>query len=651
MTTLKFAELHMIGANLGSENCLPDIKNNAYIQAKICTTENIKEEDRKYIGKGMIQTILPYQMQDGYDRSRENKAFKAAILENEYLKATFIPELGGRLWSLYDKKADRELLYVNPIFQPCNLALRNAWISGGVEWNVGIKGHTPLTCSPLFAQELIGEDGEPMLRMYEFERIREVCYSITAKLKKDMLLVNISIENTDDKEKYMYWWSNIAVDEREKTRVIVPASEAFYCSYKENGYVLDATDVPYFNGTDISYPRNLEVSRDFFYKIPEKEDKWIAAINEDGKGLLHMSDAVLSGRKYFAWGESQGGRHWNEWLSGSKDKYIEIQAGLLKTQLEHFVMKAHSEITWTEAYTGIVLSPEQVHNTDINTAIQTVKKDAVERNQILSENSFRIEKVLPIQYYGSGWGYIEEKLRQKPISKHVQFPTDSVTEKEKEWFILLEKGYLNLPDHKDKIKSYVKGTKWKVLLEGLKDSWYKWYHLGVIYYEAKEYDKAYSAFETSAEMKENPWAYRNLAQIDKNIRKNYQKAYQYMSKAVELKADYIPLWIDFAQTCMEAGCYHEWMERYEALSESYKSHGRLKVYYIQALNAIGKYEQAYQMIMDHFIMYDVREGEYSVSRLYIEICANLINKGKKKALSDEEVLAIYPLPYELDYRM
>ena len=31
------------------------------------------------------------------------------ILENNYLKAVFIPSHGGKLWSLYDKKEKREL--------------------------------------------------------------------------------------------------------------------------------------------------------------------------------------------------------------------------------------------------------------------------------------------------------------------------------------------------------------------------------------------------------------------------------------------------------------------------------------------------------------------------------------------------------------
>ena len=155
MTELKFEKYTMPAAHMGIDNTLPDIHGNAYIRSKIRVSDRVPEEDRKYINQGMISTLLPYSIQDGYDRAEELRDFDAAVLENERMRAVFLPSLGGRLWSLYDKKRDRELLYKNDIFRPAHLALRNAWNSGGVEWNVGIKGHNPLTCAPLFAQKVL----------------------------------------------------------------------------------------------------------------------------------------------------------------------------------------------------------------------------------------------------------------------------------------------------------------------------------------------------------------------------------------------------------------------------------------------------------------------------------------------------------------
>ena len=137
---------------MGRLNPMPDIKNISYIHAGYEMTDKIQDDEKTYMGKGMIRTMLPYMVQDQYTRDKENKEYCACVLENNYLRAVFLPELGGRLWSLYDKEKCQDLLYVNPVFQPGNLGLRNAWFSGGVEFNVGIKGHNPLTCSPLWAR-------------------------------------------------------------------------------------------------------------------------------------------------------------------------------------------------------------------------------------------------------------------------------------------------------------------------------------------------------------------------------------------------------------------------------------------------------------------------------------------------------------------
>ena len=113
---ISYEEYVINSAELGECNPLPDLKNVSYIHAGYEMTDKVTTEERKSIGKGMISTMLPYKLQDGYNRNRKPRAFKAVRLENEYLCAIFLPELGGRLWSLFDKKKGRELLYKNPVF-------------------------------------------------------------------------------------------------------------------------------------------------------------------------------------------------------------------------------------------------------------------------------------------------------------------------------------------------------------------------------------------------------------------------------------------------------------------------------------------------------------------------------------------------------
>jgi len=207
-TELHIDSITLMAAELGPESPLAPLTNIGELH-EVEVTEGIPENMQKNISYGHVPNILPYNMQDGYNRERQPKSFKVAVLENDYLKSIFLLDYGGRLWSLYDKENERELLSVNPIFQPANLALRNAWFSGGVEWNIGTIGHTPFTCAPMFAKKFETEDGTPILRLYEWERIRQVTYQLDFFLPNDskMLYVSASIHNPNKQEVPMYWWS------------------------------------------------------------------------------------------------------------------------------------------------------------------------------------------------------------------------------------------------------------------------------------------------------------------------------------------------------------------------------------------------------------------------------------------------------------
>jgi hypothetical protein len=167
MTELSIGTLEMPAASLGPESPLPCLK--PHFNASSFAThfdDAIPQVDRKFFGYDGPKSTLPYLAQNDYDRHRVPHSFRTAVLENDVLKAVFLLEWGGRLWSLYHKPSGRELLHVTPEFQVACLAIRNAWFCGGVEWNAGIIGHSPLTCSPVFAAQLKDEDGTPVLRLY-----------------------------------------------------------------------------------------------------------------------------------------------------------------------------------------------------------------------------------------------------------------------------------------------------------------------------------------------------------------------------------------------------------------------------------------------------------------------------------------------------
>ena len=379
MSELRVEKYRTIAANLGPESPLPPLGTLSRVGAELQIADNVPEEDRRYIGWECRAPLLPYHVQDDYDRDRRERDLPSIVLENDILRARFLPALGGRLWSLVHKPSGRELLTCNPVFQPANLAYRNAWFSGGVEWNASpVPSHHPYTCSPLFAAALERADGTPVLRMWEWERVRRLPFQMDFALPdgSEFLYVFVRLANPHDVEVARYWWSNIAVDETPDTRVIVPADSALRFSY---GKLMSLVNVPVHEGVDGTYPGRRNDAADAFYRLDEDVRRWIAAVEADGRGLVQTSTPRLRGRKLFLWGMGDGGRHWQEYLSVPGEAYIEIQAGLGRTQRETVPQPAGAEWTWTEAYGLLEGDPARLHGADWDDAIATVRDDLARR--------------------------------------------------------------------------------------------------------------------------------------------------------------------------------------------------------------------------------------------------------------------------------
>ena len=656
---------NLLSAELGKSSPLPDIKNVEYIHAGYEVKPDLNEEERRYLGQGLINTILPYTIQNDYNRDQQKRPIQIVVLENEYLKAVFLPEYGARLWQLYDKKNKKDLLFTNPVIQPCNFAIRNAWIAGGVEFNIGVKGHSNLTCEPMFC-EIKGED---TVEFYEYERVRGLSYKITAILPKgsETLYLRTTVENENDEERYMYWWTNIAFPETENTRVIVPADDSIHCLYQENHYVLEKSKIPFDNGIDVTYPLNLPFSSDYFYKIPDGEYKWEAAVDKNGIGLLQYSSAPLKGRKLFLWGKGTGGKHWNDFLAKKDLRYIEIQAGLLYTQLEHLPMPAHSKWEWVEGYTSLNGTDEKLYGDweQAQKAVLEQYKEKISKGTALhfdmldtikaSSDGHRV-------FNGKGWGAVENTLREKvgkmPISKEIQFPK-IVNEETEDWYCLIENGYLPYQSPQTAPKSYVIGEDWeKILKQSLSTEkgrhWYGYNQLGVVLYAKGDIDGAKNAWRQSIACEGNLWAERNLGMLALNEEKNVEEGLKHLQCAYDFGGK---KWLCFLREYASKLVVHKqdnkWIETFYSLSDTFQEDSRLQVYLAFALFHVGELEDAKKILNPNFVLNDVKEGELSLSKLWIDL--HIVIIAREDNISMEEASRIvndrYPLPYELDFRM
>lgn len=483
-------------AELGGDSPLPSVQ--SLLEPPYTVGNDIPEEISAGVRWGKASNIYPYPMQDDYSRESSATELTAVVLENAQVKATFLPQLGGRLWELTDKATGKALLHTQDRIQFANLALRNAWFAGGIEWNIGMRGHSPTTAVPLHTAIVRTPEGQEVLRMWEFDRLREVVFQLDAWLPAESKVVftAVRIRNPNDKTVPMYWWSNAAVPQTPATRVIAPAAHAYATDYDGSMARVDPTN---FHGSDCTFPVKNAQAVDFFFDIAPEERRWEVAADDAGDGLALISSPQLRGRKLFVWGENVGGHRWQEWLTpsgsgepgsdlgGEPRRYAEIQAGLAQTQFEHVPMPAGASWQWVEAYGNAALDPARAAGSWPETVTHAAKRvEALVPEQAISNalsDAGRWADLPPAEMVvaGNGWGALERVRRQHSQTDWIDetgtpFGVETLTADQAPWLELLtaNEGIVEKPFEATAAQapsqpfggagSFVRGVDWEDLL-------------------------------------------------------------------------------------------------------------------------------------------------------------------------------------------
>src|SRR5690349_10645916 len=90
--------------------------------------------------------LFPYLSYGATETNPSPRSFRMLVLENDFLRVEVAPELGGRVYSLFDKRIQREVLFSNPVVKPVRILPIWAFISGGIEFNFPIA-HSPTSIS------------------------------------------------------------------------------------------------------------------------------------------------------------------------------------------------------------------------------------------------------------------------------------------------------------------------------------------------------------------------------------------------------------------------------------------------------------------------------------------------------------------------
>ncbi|MCX5193466.1 DUF5107 domain-containing protein [Streptomyces sp. NBC_00249] len=634
-TTVRRAQLTLPAAPLGPDNPLPALRAPDGVHAlDERTRRELPRDTARQAGYEPLRSLLPVRVRDGYGRERPERELEAVVIENGRLRVTVLPGLGGRIHSLVHLPTGRELLYRNPVFQPANLALNGAWYSGGIEWNIGATGHTTLACSPLHAALVPAPDGAAMVRLWEWERLRDLPFQVDLWLPEDsdFLYVGVRVRNPHERPAPVYWWSNTAVPESPGTRILAPADEAWHYGYERN---LRRIPVPAWQEADRTYPLNSSHPADFFYEVQDTARPWIAALGPDGHGLAQASTGRLRGRKLFAWGAGAGGRRWQEWLTEpGTGGYAEIQAGLARTQLEHVRLDAGAEFSWLEAYGPLEADPAAVHGSDwaaargaasaaldeaLPAAVLDAAYEAWRRGAADTEPGERLAA-------GSGWGALEVLCGGHELPG-TPFEEATLEEEQAPWLDLWRSGVLPAPRKVAPPGPALVAPHWRDMLETAPADPLTEYHLGVAQWHAGDVAQAVRSWERGLALAPSRWPLlRCLAVADTLAGAPERAADRYAEAFDDLAAESRG---GEAWTAAEAALGGEAMTAllaagrlaaargvWDRLRPALRERGRFRLLAAGLLAAEGHVGAALRLFEEGFEIPDLREGEDSLTELW-----------------------------------
>jgi tetratricopeptide (TPR) repeat protein len=416
---------------------------------------------------------------------------------------------------------------------------------------------------------------------------------------------------------------------------------------------------------DISRTTQLPQAMDFFFDIPKGQRKWISAVDGDGYGLVQTSTDVLQGRKLFVWGMGAGGRNWQTFLSQPGSAYIELQAGLARTQLEHLPMKGGAVISWLEAYGPIAAKADIVHGRDWNSSVLAMEKtlEYLCPRALVEQMHEKAKQELDnrkgkIRTVGEGWALVQEKLlKDKFRNGGLHFPGSCIGRREKPWLQLIHEGALPCPGVLEEPSSYQIGTEWEQLLAdsihlGGSRHWYGYYQYGVMLAYAGKLSEAEESFDESIQCETNPWALRCKA-ILQDIAGNTEEAAKLLVQAVTMLPER-NIAKEALQILHKAGKSQEIVHLYDRLPNNIRTLGRIKVLLIEALLNTGDIVRAERMLNSNIVLTDVREGEVKLTDLWFRMMAEK-HAQERGIESDDSLLeqikkACIP-PSHLDFRM
>ncbi|OLB40132.1 MAG: hypothetical protein AUH11_02470 [Acidobacteria bacterium 13_2_20CM_57_17] len=287
----------------------------------------------------------PYTMRKEVTDRRAEHQWRAIYLENEYLKCSVLPDLGGHIYTCIDKISGQPMFYANPSIKKARIGYRGAWAAFGVEFNFPVS-HNWVSMSPVDFAYASHEDGSASITVGNIDRVYGMEWSVELTLppSSTVLEQHVTLSNRSDIRHRFYWWNNAAVQVWDDSQIQYPMRFAAAHGFAEvQRWPVDP------KGKDLSVIRDQTDGPVSLFVHGSRENFMGVWHPRTNTGTAHFADyAELPAKKIWSWGVDAEGLGWRKALSDNNSAYVELQAGLFRNQETYAFLEPRQSISFTE---------------------------------------------------------------------------------------------------------------------------------------------------------------------------------------------------------------------------------------------------------------------------------------------------------------
>jgi tetratricopeptide (TPR) repeat protein len=287
----------------------------------------------------------PYPLRDSLTDKREVVSWRTLNLENEYLRLTVLPDLGGHIYSCLDKRTGQQMFYANSAIKKALIGYRGAWAAFGVEFNYPVS-HNWASMSPVDFATAQNPDGSASIFVGNSDQVYRGRWRVELRLQpsRTVLEQRVELYNATDVRHRYYWWTNGAVRAWEDSRLVYPTE-----LMATHGFT---SIEPWPNdrqGRDMSVIHNQTDGPVSLFTYGTREG-FVGVYHPHTKsGTVHIADpAELPVHKVWSWGYDRDAATWREALSDDNSGYVELQAGLFRNQETYAFLEPQESVPFTE---------------------------------------------------------------------------------------------------------------------------------------------------------------------------------------------------------------------------------------------------------------------------------------------------------------